>query len=145
MRGTAKTVRLFLLFLVLAASALALGACTTTGGRGATTGAPESQTVAPFGAAAFDPDTRAWSLVSDEPDLTRARAAALERCEGDGCTIAGVFARGTCASLSLDADRASSHAHLGVARERDTAQALARVACRLDGGTDCKASQPVCN
>jgi hypothetical protein len=107
--------------------------------------ATQPQTTAPFGAVAYDPDSRAWSLVSDRPNLSLARTAALEQCAAPGCVVTGVFARGTCATLSLDADRASRRAHMGVAQDPETAQSMARVSCREDGGTDCKAAPAVCN
>ena len=99
----------------------------------------------PFGAVAFSEETRSWAVVSDYATPLAASQAALTECGAPDCTILSGFNRGICTSFALDADRATSAPFLAASRVADQAKAVALASCAASGGTDCRASPPVCN
>ena len=109
------------------------------------TSPPKLASDAPFGAVAYSPSTQKWQIVSDQPRRSVAQQRALSGCNSADCTIVSQFSRGQCASLSLDASRATTQPFVAVTPSSATAQPQAKYACYASGGLDCKASAPVCN
>ena len=106
---------------------------------------PALENGAPFGAVAFSDSTRKWQIESDLPSRSVARTRALSGCQAKDCRILAEFRRGQCASLSLDAARATTAPYVAVVTDVNSAISTARRSCSAAGGQDCKASPPICN
>jgi len=100
---------------------------------------------APFGAIAFSVATQRWQIESDHPSRLAARNRALSGCQEKDCTVLLEFGRGECASLSLDAAKATTIPYVAASVNAGSAINSARQACSAGGGKDCKAAPPVCN
>jgi len=100
---------------------------------------------APFGVISFFNSTQKWQIVSDLPNRLAAKNQALSGCQEADCKVVLVFSRGECASLSLDASKATSAPYVSASKDADTAVNSARQICSADGGQDCKVSAPACN
>ena len=132
----------FLVVPVVAATALA--GCSSDTYR-SPVAQPALENGAPFGAVAFSQSTEKWQIVSDLPGRSVARTKAISGCAAGDCIVIAEFSRGECASLSLDAAKATTAPYVSVSRDASSVMELARQACKAGGGQECKASAAICN
>ena len=124
---------------ILAVFFLVLAGCSALGPE------PILEEGAPFGAISYSESTQRWQVVSDLPSRSVAQSQALSGCQEKDCKVLLVFARGECASMSLDAAKVAQEPYVSVMMDADSAINSARNACSSAGGKDCKATPPVCN